>query len=117
MNRSGTVKRLVVDIDGTICTNTLGDYRNAAPFPERIAAVNELYDNGFRITYFTARGMGRYKNSVILSYIHFYLQTRQQLNQWGARFHSLRLGKPAGDIYVDDKAITDADFFHSGTKQ
>jgi hypothetical protein len=106
-------QKLVVDIDGTICSSEPGDYRNATPFSERIATLNALYDQGFRITYFTARGMGRYGNSVALSYLRFYLVTRFQLKSWGAKFHSLRLGKPAGDLYVDDKGTTDLDFFHS----
>jgi hypothetical protein len=105
-------QNLVVDIDGTICTSEPGNYRDATPFPERIATLNALYDTGVRITYFTARGMGRYRNSVVMSYLRFYLLTRFQLKSWGAKFHSLRLGKPAGDQYVDDRARTDIDFFH-----
>ena len=33
----------------------------------------------------------------------FYDFTRMQLFEWGVKFHDLFLGKPAGDIYIDDK--------------
>ena len=42
------------DIDGTICSNTDGDYMNAVPFHDRIAKINKLYEDGNKIT--TLRG-------------------------------------------------------------
>ena len=36
------------DIDGTICTNTDGDYLNAIPYPNIIKKVNELYNEGIK---------------------------------------------------------------------
>ena len=44
------------DIDGTICTNTDGDYEQAVPFKEVIKKINSLYDMGYKIIFFTARG-------------------------------------------------------------
>ena len=40
------MKTYVIDIDGTICTNTYGDYEKAIPFYDRIAYVNYLYKKG-----------------------------------------------------------------------
>jgi hypothetical protein len=37
--------------------------------------------------------------------------TRQQLTEWGCRFHSLNLGKPVYDVWVDDRAVNAKDFF------
>ena len=45
-----------VDIDGTICQNTQGKYDQAIPNLERIDKINELYDAGHTIVYWTARG-------------------------------------------------------------
>ena len=56
---SWTTKRYCFDIDGTICTNTWGEYEDAEPFFDRIKIINELYEKGNHIIYFTARGMGR----------------------------------------------------------
>ena len=50
------MKTFVFDIDGTICTNTFGKYELAQPFKERISYINDLYEHGNVIKYFTARG-------------------------------------------------------------
>jgi len=101
----------VFDIDGTICTNTHGSYKEAKPKKSRIEIVNNLYDEGHTITLYTARGMGRNKNKADLAFLDFYDLTRDQLDQWGVKYHSLFLGKPAGDVYIDDKGINDGTFF------
>ena len=39
-------KRYCIDIDGTICTPTVGrDYHKAEPWKDRIAKINTLYDS------------------------------------------------------------------------
>jgi hypothetical protein len=109
------LKVYVVDIDGTICIN--GDcssckYEGSAPIPERIEKINSLYDKGHTIKYFTARGMGRYNDDVEKARDKFYNLTKMQLDIWGCKYHQLILGKPSADIYIDDKSITDHDFFN-----
>tara|TARA_B100001123_G_scaffold376622_1_gene443417 strand:- start:267 stop:590 length:324 start_codon:yes stop_codon:yes gene_type:complete len=101
----------VFDIDGTICSLTNGNYGFAIPYTERIAKVNELYDSGHTIIFQTARGMGRSNNNIGYANRAFYEFTRNQLLDWGVKFHDLFLGKPSGDIYVDDKGIKDENFF------
>tara|TARA_Y100000034_G_C6706783_1_gene311985 strand:- start:156 stop:488 length:333 start_codon:yes stop_codon:yes gene_type:complete len=101
----------VFDIDGTICSNTNGNYEEAKPYIDRIKKVNELYDSGNTIIFLTARGMGRSGNSEAMAYSLFYEFTKQQLQSWGVKHHNLFLGKPSGDIYVDDKGIRDDRFF------
>ena len=103
----------VFDIDGTLCTKTDGDYSKAKPIEERIDVVNKLYEDGNRIVLLTARGMGRSDNSYNYAHEAFYELTRDQLHEWGVNYHELFLGKPAGDIYVDDKGIRDEDFFRN----
>jgi len=104
----------VFDIDGTICTKTDGDYQNAIPIIERVEKVNTLYDSGHKIILLTARGMGRSENSIDYAYNTFYDLTRQQLIDWGVKYHDLFLGKPSGDFYIDDKGINDEVFFNTG---
>ena len=94
----------VFDIDGTICGKpTDGDYDKCEPFVNRIEAINALYDEGHSITYLTARGMGRHKNNAEKAIAQFYDLTKKQLESWGAKHHQLLLGKPAADLYIDDK--------------
>ena len=108
--------KYVVDIDGTICCKpnkdySDGDYSKSIPIQDRIQQINKLYDEGHTVIYLTARGMGRHKNSRMLAYKDFYDLTYSQLVSWGCKFHELHMGKPAGDVYIDDKGINDNDFF------
>lgn len=91
------------DLDETLCRTTGLEYDKAEPLTSRIQRVNELYDAGNTILVFTARGSQTGLDHSDL--------TRTQLDKWGLRFHELILGKPAADIYVDDRAIRDSDFF------
>ena len=75
--------------------------------------MNDLYDQGNEIVFLTARGMGRSGNSVAYAYAAFEDLTKRQLEEWGVKYHSLFLGKPAGDVYVDDKGVKDEKFFGS----
>lgn len=103
--------KYVIDIDGTICNNTNSQYEKAKPFEDRIKKINNLYDQGNEIVYFTARGMKTYDNDVKKVYEVYYTFTTKQLNQWGAKYNKLILGKPQADYYIDDKGIKDEDFF------
>jgi len=90
------------DIDGTICTNTEGDYKKAMPFKNIIEKINRLYDEGNTIIFLTARGS--------TTGIDWREVTETQLNSWGVRYHKLYFNKPSADIYIDDKAINVKDF-------
>ena len=103
--------KYVFDIDGTICTNTDGEYQKAEPYPDRIKKINKLYDSGNIIIFLTARGMGRSDNSIVYSVASFKELTKNQLEEWGVKYHDLFLGKPSGDIYIDDKGVSDESFF------
>tara|TARA_Y100000310_G_C20405801_1_gene679605 strand:+ start:220 stop:540 length:321 start_codon:yes stop_codon:yes gene_type:complete len=101
----------VFDIDGTICTNADSDYANSTPIHSRIDKVNQLYAAGHTVIFQTARGMGRSDNSAAYANKAFYEFTKHQLEMWGVKYHSLFLGKPAADFYIDDKGINDEHFF------
>jgi capsule biosynthesis phosphatase len=105
-------KRYVFDLDGTLCSISDGNYESAQPFLERIAIVNNLFTQGHRITISTARGMGRFNNNIAVAKTEFEELTRRQLDAWGIQYHELFLGKPSGDYYIDDKAVSDMDFFN-----
>ena len=105
-------KTYVIDIDGTICDWEQGrDYTLAQPFSERIKDINDLYDEGHTVVYFTARGMGRFGGNVDKVVESFYAITESQLDRWGCKYHQLILGKPSADYYIDDKGIGSDEFF------
>lgn len=91
-------KTYVIDIDGTICTQE-EDYSNAKPYKNRIERINKLYENGNEIVFFTARGTG--------TGIDWRKTTELQLKSWKIKYHSLIFGKPVGDIFIDDRALSD----------
>jgi len=95
-----------IDVDGTLCTNTEGDYERAEPMPDVIAEINRLYDAGHTILLLTARGS--------TTAIDWRACTERQLAAWNVRYHSLSFGKPTADVYVDDKAINAQAWRRSG---
>ena len=103
--------KYVIDIDGTICTNTNGKYEEALPYTDRIEYINELFSQGNYIVYHTARGMNTFLNDQTAANKKWYDVTEKQLNDWGAKYHKLILGKPSGDFYIDDKGVYSNDFF------
>lgn len=107
------MKTYVFDIDGTVCTSVNdGDYLKANPYVNRIKKINELYEQGANIIFHTARGMGRHNNNAVKAQKEFYDLTVKQLDMWGIKYNRLFMGKPSGDIYVDDKGEKDEDFFN-----
>jgi len=95
---------IFVDIDETICVSPKNrDYSLAKPMMERINKINNLYDEGNTIVYWTARGTG--------SGLDWTEVTEAQFERWGVKYHELRLGKPIYDIFVDDKNINSDTFF------
>lgn len=106
------MKTYVFDIDGTICSLSAGNYKEAKPILDRIEKINLLYDQGNIIVFHTARGMGRNNGDSNLAISQFYELTRSQLDSWSVKYHKLILGKPSGDVYIDDKACLDKEFFN-----
>jgi hypothetical protein len=93
-------KIIYVDIDETICLTPLEgvrDYTKSIPIKENIEKINNLYEQGNIIIYWTARGSR--------SKIDWYNLTENQLNQWGAKYHKLRCDKPFYDLFIEDKSI------------
>lgn len=98
----------IVDIDETICyykydSDGKRKYEEALPNTKRIERINKLYDEGNTIIYWTARGSS--------SGIDWSDLTIKQLKSWGCKYHEARRGKPSYDVWIDDKAFNDKDFF------
>ena len=99
------MKTVYVDIDETICRSPESrDYSLAIPIVDRIHKINELYDAGVEIVYWTARGTG--------SGIDWREVTEKQFEKWGVKYHDLKFGKPIYDLFIDDKNINTERFFN-----
>lgn len=91
--------KIYVDIDDTIAFNDSNpmDYSQSKPIVSNINRINELYDEGHEITYYTARGS--------VTGVDWTELTTKQLDEWGCKRHALKLGKPPYDVLIDDKAL------------
>lgn len=95
--------RYCFDVDGTLCTTNGLWYEGAEPKDEVIQLVNQLYSAGHQIIIFTGRGAETGVDWTAL--------TSEQLRKWGVNYHRLLCsGKPAADVYVDDRGIHVDDF-------
>jgi len=92
------------DLDGTLCSSSPEDYTKAIPWQARIDSVNKLYTESHHIVIYTARGMG--------TGIDYRTLTEWQLSDWGVLYHDLIMGKPLADVYIDNKGISDEEFFN-----
>ena len=96
---------IFVDIDETICiTPESRDYSEAVPIFDNISKINKLYEEN-TIIYWTARGT--------MSGIDWREITEKQFETWGVKYHDLRFGKPAYDLFIDDKNVNSLDFFNN----
>lgn len=94
---------IYIDLDETIFLKSNGlDYNTSSPNIKAVDKVNELYNNGHRITIWTARGTR--------TGIDWKEVTEQQLKAAGVLYHELKMGKPDFDLFIDDKAINSNNF-------
>ncbi len=91
------VKKIYVDIDETICFyEGKRIYEQAVPNVKNISKINNLYEQGHEITYWTARGS--------VTGLDYYDLTIKQIEEWGCKYHDLQVGnKPPYDLLICDK--------------
>jgi CMP-N-acetylneuraminic acid synthetase len=93
-NKKGGI--IYVDIDQTLFCSNIPTYEATYINHRMIDIVNELYEHNFIILW-TSRGT--------VTQIDWREHTEAQLNQYGVKYHELRLMKPMYDFWVDDKAV------------
>ena len=87
--------QIIIDMDGTICTEERTYSRSMAkPLDKAVESIKELYDEGHTIIIYSARSWMEYEMTVDWLFKH------------GVKYHQLMLGKPVGDVWIDDRAIT-----------
>ncbi len=102
MSEEGKQKVALVDIDETICFYSgTRRYDLSEPNQDNINKINSLYEAGWKIVYWTARGAVSGKD--------YTTHTKSQLEDWGCKYHELVTGtskfpKPHFDLIIDDKA-------------
>lgn len=100
-------KFITFDIDETISKwDDNRDYENFVPYLEIINKINKLYNLGYHITLYTARGMRSMDGDID----RIERELKPPLLTWlktnNVKYHKLIMGKPYWDIYIDDKNMT-----------
>ena len=89
---------IYVDIDETICFYSgKREYDKAEPNKENIEKINQLYEQGDKIVYWTSRGY--------VTGLDWREVTEKQFEEWGVKYHELKFQKPNYDLFIDDKAV------------
>jgi len=103
-------KTLVVDVDDTISTHVNRNYDDAIPHLDIIQKLNKMYDAGWRIVYFTARGQVSCNGDVALIESSRRPALEAWMNKHGVKYNELLFGKPLGVYYIDDKSLRPEEF-------
>ena len=102
-------KRIVLDFDDTLAFHQNRDWENAIPNSKLIEKTNKLFDEGWQIDIFTARGS-------------ISCETREEarekylpgmidwLDRNNVKYNSISFDKPLAAYYVDDKGIDPESF-------
>ncbi len=84
-------KNYLIDIDGTICDDIPNEeperMATAELYPDALKTINQWFDEGHIITYFTSRTEDHRE------------VTENWLNKYGFKYHGLLMGKPRGGNY------------------
>ncbi len=85
------IKNYLIDIDGTVCDDIPNEeperMLTANVYPDALATLNNWYDEGHVICFFTSR-IEEHRN-----------YTEIWLKKHGFKYHSLLMGKPRGGNY------------------
>ncbi len=102
------MKRLIFDLDDTLCTTQNGDYANAQPIIEVVEKLKEYHRQGFTIVINTSRNMRTYQGNIGAINKNTLPIIINWLAQHDIPYDELYVGKPwcgFEGFYVDDKAI------------
>ena len=102
-------KRIILDFDDTLAHAVNRDWGNAKPNTQLIDKTNKLFDDGWTIDIFTARGSISC-NSREEASAKYQPEMEQWLKKNGVKYHSISFNKPLAAYYIDDKAMTPEDF-------
>lgn len=86
--------QMIIDMDGTICTEEKTYSRSLAKIkPGAKEYINKQYDDGHTIIIYSARSWQEFE------------MTTEWLKVNDVFYHQLILGKPIGDVWIDDRAV------------
>ena len=107
------MKRIIMDLDDTICRTVNGDYRNATPIDEVVIQMRKYKELGFEIAISTSRNMRTYGGNLGKINANPLPIIIEWLDRHGVPYDEIYSGKPwcgTEGFYVDDRAIRPDEF-------
>lgn len=107
------MKRLIVDLDGTITQANTSDYKNVLPRLDVIEQLQSYKQQGFEIVIATARNMRTYQGNVGKINIHTLPIITEWLDKHSVPYDEILVGKPwcgHEGFYIDDRAVRPSEF-------
>ncbi|MFQ6372855.1 HAD-IIIC family phosphatase [Shewanella sp. YIC-542] len=107
------MKRLIVDLDGTLTQADHQDYSQVSPRKEIIAKLQQYKAAGFEIVIATARNMRTFDGNIGKINIHTLPVIIAWLEQHHVPYDEILVGKPwcgTEGFYIDDRAIRPSEF-------
>lgn len=107
------MKRIVMDLDETICSTVDGDYTNSIPKLDVIERMCEFKAQGFEIVISTSRNMRTYAGNVGKINANTLPIIVGWLEKHGVPYDEIYTGKPwcgTEGFYVDDRALRPDEF-------
>lgn len=107
------MKKIVVDLDGTITIANTNEYYSVLPNKDLITTLWEYKKNGFAIIIHTARNMRTYEGNVGKINIHTLPVIIEWLNKHNVPYDEIIVGKPwcgHEGFYIDDRAVRPSEF-------
>ncbi|MHA3893498.1 HAD family hydrolase [Acinetobacter sp. GXMZU3951] len=114
------MKRLIMDLDDTICSTLNGDYENSYPNVEIIEKMHEYKREGFVIVISTSRNMRTYEGNLGKINANTLPVIIDWLEKNNVPYDEIYTGKPwcgFEGFYVDDKAIRPDEFAKLSLKE
>lgn len=107
------MKRLIMDLDDTICSTSNGDYKNSIPDFDVIQKLNDYREKGFAIAISTSRNMRTYGGDIGKINANTLPIIIEWLKKHNVPYDEIIVAKPwcgMEGFYVDDKAIRPSEF-------
>ena len=114
------MKKIVIDLDGTLTIDAAVSYDQKAPNQKVVAKLREYHEQGFSICIHTARNMRTYEGDIGKINIHTLPVILKWLDRHAIPYDEVVVGKPwcgTEGFYVDDKAVRPSEFTRLSQQQ
>jgi capsule biosynthesis phosphatase len=113
------MKKIVIDIDNTICITENRNYADARPVDPVISRIRELHKAGWYIILYTSRNMNSFDNNIGLINAITLPVILDWLSRHNVPYHEIHPGKPWAreGFYVDDRAVRPKEFVSNNIEE